>query len=96
MALVVSGYNTAPELRPCFVGAKKIKGLFHRWYEDPHAGLVGIVEYENGNVLKHTTKSIQFADSAGKFAEYSWGDEEKDESETLEEILRKAEVNDGK
>ena len=91
-----SGWTVARELRPCFVGAKKVKALFHCWYEDPHAGLVEVVEYENGNILKHTTKNIQFADSAGKFAAYSWGDEEKDESETLEEILRKAEVNDGK
>jgi len=84
------------ELRPCFVGTKEIKALFHCWYEDPHAGLVGVVEYENGTVLKHTTKNIRFADSSSRFAGYSWGDEEKDEIDEEELRLRKAEVNDGK
>lgn len=81
------------ELRPCLVGAKKVKGLFHQWYEDPHAGIVGIIEYEDGHVAKVTPKNIQFLDSAGKFAGYCWGDETEDDEETR---LRKAEVDDGK
>ena len=71
-----NGITIGFELRPCVAGTKKKKALFHRWYEDPHAGLVAVVEYEDGSVAKVTHKNIKFIDSASKFAGYSWGDEE--------------------
>ena len=67
------------ELRPCIAGTKKNKALFHRWYEDPHAGLVAVVEYEDGTVAKVIPKNIVFIDSAGKFAEICWRYEEAEE-----------------
>lgn len=73
------------ELRPCIAGTKKKKALFHRWYEDPHAGLVAVVEYEDGTVAKVIPKNIVFIDSAGKFAGISWGDEGKEETDISKE-----------
>ena len=71
------------ELRPCLVGAKKVKGLFHRWVEDAHAGSVGIIEYENGKVVRVTPKNIIFLDSASKFDEFDWStSEEGDKNES--------------
>lgn len=69
-----NGITISFELRPCIAGTKKKKGLFHRWYEDPHAGIVGIIEYEDGSVAKVTPKNIRFVDSTSKFAGISWSD----------------------
>lgn len=76
------------ELRPCIAGTKKKKGLFHRWYEDPHAGIVGIIEYEDGTVAKVTPKNIRFVDSGSKFLGICWGDEEATEENTEEPDIK--------
>ena len=78
--------NISYELRPCLIGEKKRKALFHQWVSDAYAGSVAIVEYEDGSVARVTPKNIHFLDSNEKFEGYDW-----DEAE-----LRKAEVNDGK
>lgn len=77
MAMAFTNITLGYELRPCIAGTKKKKALFHRWYEDPHAGLVAVVEYEDGTVAKVIPKNIVFVGNAGKFAEFSWGDEEE-------------------
>lgn len=69
------------ELRPCLIGAKKRKGLFHRWVEDVHAGSVGIIEYEDGSVARVTPKNIHFLDSASRFAGQDWNDISNDKEE---------------
>ena len=80
-----NGITIGFELRPCIAGTKKKKGLFHRWYEDPHAGIVGIIEYEDGSVAKVTPKNIRFVDGANKFAGISWGDEGAAEETDIKE-----------
>lgn len=75
------------ELRPCIVNEKG-KALFHMWEErseiiEPsimvggHAGgvikfVMGIVELEDGRIIKVNPTSIRFLDN--KFTEYAFAD----------------------
>lgn len=74
-----AGITISHELRPCLVGAKQRRALFHQWYPDSYAGLVGVVEYEDGSVVKVTTKNIRFLDSASKFDGICWDNETEDD-----------------
>jgi hypothetical protein len=74
-------YVITHELRPCLSGALKRKALFHRWVEDSHAGIVGLVEYEDGHVARVKPNNILFIDSASKFAGFDWSCDSEEETE---------------
>ena len=64
------------EVRTCYVGEKK--ALFHGWFpfgrvKDGHVlnYVLGLVEYENGEVDLIVPGKVQFADG-GEFGERCW------------------------
>lgn len=65
------------ELRPCYVTLRRnqepVKALFHGWYIDG----TGIVELENGTTHTVHPGIICFEDSACRFNEFAWDEEEK-------------------
>lgn len=62
---------TIDTLRPCLIGRRDEKALFHCWYND-NGVLYAIVELENGRVESLTYRKglIKFVDN--KFAEYDF------------------------
>ena len=71
--------------RPCYVNGQK--AIFHCWSQESHvvgpsllvgghsggtvAGVMGLVEFEDGGVSKVYPEKIQFADGGG-FNEIAW------------------------
>lgn len=80
------------EIRPCFVNG--VKTLWHGWSEKSeivppsmlkggHRGGVAtcplaIIEYEDGHVDAVFPWDVRFADSAGRFSEFCFGEEAQD------------------
>lgn len=83
------------EVRPCLVGKKNLKALWHKWVDKSeivppsllrggHGGGVvkdtfALVEYENGLVRLVQATDVYFLDSAQKFNEYYYPEPTEEE-----------------
>lgn len=62
------------ELRPCMVlvNGKEKKALFHCWGSRIGVGTVGVVEFEDGNVVEADPWTMRFLEKRVK--DYDFGD----------------------
>lgn len=72
----MAGLYIAPKLRPCLVGKKNEKALFHCW-EHSANGVRGLIEIESGSVCAVSPMMIQFVDN--EFGQYAFPEEAKED-----------------
>ena len=79
MARMTERIEIQPRLRPCVLDediARKSnieeKALFHQWIYDKEGRCYGVLELEDGHVVKVASRSFRFLDTKEFMAAFNW------------------------
>lgn len=89
MAVFPYTINLTLEVRPCeIIGMEGLKALFHKWEQrrDLDGGVVvGLVEVEDGHMLRIDAENVRFLDTAAKMSKvegaYILAEERREEAQ---------------